>query len=95
MYWRLFVLLTKHYKIHFFFNKIDNLEIFIFTLSFILFGAVFCGIISLLILAIMSFEDEKYKRVLPPLSLLTDKEKRELMSKLKELDFFPEKNIAA
>ena len=39
----------------FFFNKIDNLEIFIFTLSFILFGSVFCGIISLLILAIMSF----------------------------------------
>ena len=39
----------------FFFNKIENLEIFIFTLSFILFGAVFCGIISLLILAIMSF----------------------------------------
>ena len=43
----------------------------------------------------MSFEDEKYKRILPPLSLLSDKQKKELMSKLKELNFFPEKNIAA
>ena len=38
----------------FFFNKIENLGIFIFTLSFILFGSVFCGFISLVILAIMS-----------------------------------------
>ena len=43
----------------------------------------------------MSCENEKYKRVLPPLDLLSDKEKKELMNKLKELDFFPEKNIAA
>ena len=43
----------------------------------------------------MSIENEKYKRVLPPLSLLSDLEQKKLMAKLKELDFFPEKNIAA
>lgn len=43
----------------------------------------------------MSVENEKYKRVLPPLSLLSDVQRKELMFKLKELDFFPEKNIAA
>jgi len=43
----------------------------------------------------MSVENEKYKRVLPPLSLLSDEQEKELMSKLKELEFFPEKNIAA
>ena len=43
----------------------------------------------------MSFEDEKYKRILPPLSLLSEMQQKELMSKLKKLDFFPEKNIAA
>jgi len=43
----------------------------------------------------MSEENDKYKRVLPPLSLLPEKQKKELMSKLKKLEFFPEKNIAA
>ena len=43
----------------------------------------------------MSKENEKYKRVLPPLSLLSEIQSKELMSKLKELEFFPEKNIAA
>ncbi len=43
----------------------------------------------------MSVENEKYNKLLPPLSLLSEKKKEELMSKLKELDFFPEKNIAA
>jgi len=43
----------------------------------------------------MSFENEKYKKVLPPLSLLSDAEQKELMLKLKELEFLPEKNIAA
>ena len=43
----------------------------------------------------MSFGNEKYKRVLPPLSLLSNIQQKELMSKLKKLDFFPEKNIAA
>jgi len=43
----------------------------------------------------MSVENEKYNKLLPPLSLLSEEKKKELMSKLKELDFFPEKNIAA
>ena len=43
----------------------------------------------------MSFENEKYKRILPPLSLLSNSEKKQLMSQLKKLEFFPEKNIAA
>ena len=41
------------------------------------------------------FENEKYTRVLPPLTLLSETQKKEFMSKLKELEFFPEKNIAA
>ena len=43
----------------------------------------------------MSFENEIYKRILPPLSLLSEPQQKEMMSKLKELEFFPEKNIAA
>ena len=43
----------------------------------------------------MSIENEKYKIILPPLSLLTEVQQKEMISKLKELDFFPEKNIAA
>ena len=43
----------------------------------------------------MSEENDKYKRVLPPLNLLSESQKKELMSKLKDLEFFPEKNIAA
>ena len=43
----------------------------------------------------MSLENEKYKRVLPPLSLLSEAQQKEMMSKLKKLGFFPEKNIAA
>ena len=43
----------------------------------------------------MSKENNKYKRVLPPLSLLSEIQSKELVSKLKELEFFPEKNIAA
>ncbi len=43
----------------------------------------------------MSKENEKYKRVLAPLSLLSETQNKELLSKLKELEFFPEKNIAA
>ena len=43
----------------------------------------------------MSIENEKYKRILPPLNLLSEAQQKEMMSKLKELDFFPEKNIAA
>ena len=43
----------------------------------------------------MSVENDKYKRVLPPLDLLSDKQKSDLMLQLKKLEFFPEKNIAA
>jgi len=43
----------------------------------------------------MSEENEKYKQVLPPLRLLSEREKKELMFKLKELEFFPERSIAA
>ena len=43
----------------------------------------------------MSQENEKYKRILPPLNLLSDLEQKEMMTKLKKLGFFPEKNIAA
>ena len=39
----------------FFFNKIESLSMLLLTLSFIFFGAVFCGLISLLILLIVSF----------------------------------------
>ena len=37
-----------------FFNKITDLRVLMLTLSFIFFGAVFCGILSLIVLAIMS-----------------------------------------
>jgi len=43
----------------------------------------------------MSYENKKYKNVLPPLSLLSDNNQKELIYQLKKLDFFPEKNIAA
>ena len=43
----------------------------------------------------MSVEDKKYKNILPPLSLLNEVQERELMLKLRELDFFPEKIKAA
>ena len=43
----------------------------------------------------MSIGNEKYKIILPPLSLLSNTDKKEFISKLKKLEFFPEKNIAA
>ncbi len=43
----------------------------------------------------MSFEDKKYNTVLPPLTLLSGEKEKQLMSDLKNLDFFPKKNIAA
>ncbi len=39
----------------FFFNKIENIEVFMITLSFIFFGGIFCGIISLIFLLVISF----------------------------------------
>ena len=43
----------------------------------------------------MSIENSKYKIVLPPLDLLSEVQQKDLISKLKDLDFFPDKNIAA
>ena len=43
----------------------------------------------------MSVEDKKFEKILPPLSLLSNAQQKELMLKLKELEFFPEKSIAA
>ena len=43
----------------------------------------------------MSFENKKYKVILPPLTLLSKEEEKEMMTELKVLDFLPEKNIAA
>jgi len=43
----------------------------------------------------LSFEEEKYNKVLPPLNLLSKEEEKQMMSELKNLDFFPQKNIAA
>ena len=51
-----------------------------------------------LVSALHSFtaiEDEQYKRLLPPLTLLSKDKQKELLNKLKELDFIPTKNIAA
>ena len=43
----------------------------------------------------LSFENKKYSVVLPPLSLLSKDQEKQMMSELKKLDFFPQKNIAA
>jgi 4-hydroxy-tetrahydrodipicolinate synthase len=43
----------------------------------------------------MSIENAKYKKILPPLNLLSDTQEKELISQLKKLEFVPEKNIAA
>jgi len=41
-----------------------------------------------------SIEDEKYKFILPPLNLLSQNQEKKMMSELKALDFYPNKNIA-
>jgi len=43
----------------------------------------------------MSEEDIKYKRILPPLTLLSLEKHQELLHKLKQIDFVPKKNMAA
>tara|TARA_B100001123_G_C15279189_1_gene1013347 strand:+ start:43 stop:930 length:888 start_codon:yes stop_codon:yes gene_type:complete len=43
----------------------------------------------------MSFENKKYKNILPPLSLLSKEQEKQMMDDLRSLDFYPEKNIAA
>ena len=42
----------------------------------------------------MSIEDAKYKTVLPPLSLLTKEQEKQMINELKALDFYPEKKAA-
>ena len=43
----------------------------------------------------MSFEDKKYKTVLPPLSLLSKEQEKQMMNDLRSLDFYPAKGMAA
>ena len=43
----------------------------------------------------LSCENKKYEVVLPPLNLLTKEQEKKMMAELKNLDFFPQKNIAA
>jgi 4-hydroxy-tetrahydrodipicolinate synthase len=42
----------------------------------------------------MSIEDVKYKIVLPPLSLLTKEQEKQMIDELKALDFYPERKAA-
>ena len=42
----------------------------------------------------MSVEDEKYKIILPPLSLLSKEEEKKMIDELKNLDFYPESKAA-
>ena len=41
----------------------------------------------------LSVEDKRYQNILPPLGLLEDNSKDELLKKLKEVNFIPSKNI--
>ena len=43
----------------------------------------------------MAIGDEQYKRLLPPLTLLSKDKQKKLLNTLKELNFIPTKNIAA
>ena len=42
----------------------------------------------------MAIEDAKYKIVLPPLSLLTKEQEKQMIDELKALDFYPERKAA-
>ena len=42
-----------------------------------------------------SIKDEKYKNILPPLTLLSEEKKNELIEKLNKLKFTSNKNLAA
>jgi len=42
----------------------------------------------------MSLEDEKYKIILPPLSLLPKEQEKKMVDELKNLDFYPESKAA-
>ena len=43
----------------------------------------------------LSIKDEKFKNILPPLVLLSQTKKKELIDKLNKLEFVTEKNMAA
>ena len=43
----------------------------------------------------LSIKDEKFENILPPLVLLSQAKKRELIDKLNKLEFVTEKNLAA
>jgi 4-hydroxy-tetrahydrodipicolinate synthase len=43
----------------------------------------------------MSIENEKYKFIIPPLSLLTKEQEKQMILELKALDFYPKRSIAA
>ena len=45
--------------------------------------------------AFLSVENPKFNRILPPLGILGENEKKDLLTSLKKLDFFPAKNLAA
>ena len=50
-----FCIIDQTLKFPFFFSKIDSFDILLLTLSIILFGSVFCGLISLFLLLLLSF----------------------------------------
>ena len=43
----------------------------------------------------LSIKDETFKNIMPPLVLLSEEKKKELIDKLNKLEFFSEKNLAA
>jgi 4-hydroxy-tetrahydrodipicolinate synthase len=43
----------------------------------------------------LSFKDERFKNILPPLILLSEEKKKELIDKLNKLEFLIERNLAA
>ena len=45
--------------------------------------------------SLKSLEKEIYKNMLPPLEMLSEEKKKEMLKKLKNLNFLPNKNIAA
>ena len=49
-----FCIIDQTLKFPFFFSKIDSFDILLLTLSIILFGSVFCGIISFIFLIFIS-----------------------------------------
>ena len=43
----------------------------------------------------LSLNNQQYQNILPPLVPLSQEKQKELLNKLKKLDFFPESSIAA